>query len=81
MLQQPQELQTWKSRLNHPYQPHDEETPDHALTHYFGPACYYCVETIVAPCGVVIAWTKFDKSESPTKILNFLETIYPNIES
>ena len=29
----------------------------------------------------MIAWTKFDKSESPTKILDFLETIYPHIES
>jgi len=36
------------------------------------------VETICAPCGVVIAWTKFDKSESPTNILNWLGTVYPN---
>ncbi|KAF8871465.1 hypothetical protein BD779DRAFT_1613941 [Infundibulicybe gibba] len=45
------------------------------------PAKFYCVETICAPCGVVIAWTKFDKSESPTNILNFLEDIYPTEES
>ena len=81
MLQQPQEPQPWQSQQNHPQQPHDEEIPNHVQTHYFSPAYYYCVETIVAPCGVVIAWTKFDKSESPTKILDFLETIYPNIES
>ena len=80
MLQQPQELQAWQSLQNYPYQPHDEETQGHVLTHYFSPARYYCVETIVAPCGVVIAWTKFDKSESPTKILKFLEKFYPNIE-
>ncbi|KAF8800504.1 hypothetical protein BYT27DRAFT_7262903 [Phlegmacium glaucopus] len=81
MLQRPQELQPWQSQQNHPHQPHDEETPDRVLTHYFSPARYYCVETIVAPCGVIIAWTKFDKSESPTKILNFLRTIYPTTES
>ncbi|KAF8815486.1 hypothetical protein BYT27DRAFT_7079895, partial [Phlegmacium glaucopus] len=32
-------------------------------------------------CCFVIAWTKFDKSKSPTKILNFLRTIYPTTES
>jgi hypothetical protein len=34
------------------------------------------VETICAPCGVVIAWTKFARSESPTNILQFLEDVY-----
>ena len=28
-------------------------------------------------CGVVHAWTLFDKAESPTHILNFLEAVYP----
>ena len=42
---------------------------------------FYCVETVCAPCGVVIAWTKFDKSESPTQILKFLESIYQTEES
>jgi hypothetical protein len=65
----------------YPHQPHDEEIPNHVQTHFFSPARYYCVETIVAPCGVVIAWTKFDKSESPTKILDFLGTIYPDVDS
>ena len=36
------------------------------------------METICAPCGVVIAWTKFDRSESTTKILQFLEQVYPS---
>ena len=49
--------------------------------HYFGPSKFYCVETICASCGVVIAWTKFDKSESPTNILKFLESVYPTEES
>ena len=38
--------------------------------HFFGPSQFYCVETICAPCGIVIAWTKFNRSESPTNILN-----------
>ncbi|KAF8883466.1 hypothetical protein BD779DRAFT_1612302 [Infundibulicybe gibba] len=37
--------------------------------------------TICAPCGVVIAWTKFDKAESPTNILQFLEDVYPTEET
>ncbi|PPQ85143.1 hypothetical protein CVT25_004107 [Psilocybe cyanescens] len=48
---------------------------------YFGPGQWYCVVTITAPCGVVIAWTKFNKSESPTKILNWLQSVYPTEES
>jgi len=39
------------------------------------------VETICAPCGVVIAWAKFAKAESPTNILAFLETVFPTEES
>ncbi|KAF8877117.1 hypothetical protein BD779DRAFT_1416819, partial [Infundibulicybe gibba] len=62
-------------------QPHDEESTEHERKHYFSPARFYCIETICAPCGTVIAWTKFDKSESPTNILNFLEDIYPTEES
>ena len=81
MLQRPQELQPWQTQLNHPHQPHDEENSEHVRKHFFSPARYYCVETVVAPCGVVISWTKFDKSESPTNILNYLDTIYPTPES
>ena len=36
------------------------------------------METICAPCSVVIAWAKFDKSESPSNILNFLNSVYPD---
>ena len=39
------------------------------------------VETICAPCGIVNSWAKFAKSESPTNILNFLESVYPTEES
>ena len=38
------------------------------------------METICAPCGTVIAWTLFNKSESPTQILDFLEAVYPTPE-
>src|SRR5271168_2591379 len=48
---------------------------------YFSAKQFYCVETVCAPCGVVIAWTKFDKSESPTQILKILESIYQTEES
>ena len=48
---------------------------------YFSPSQFYCVETLCALCGVVIAWTKFAKSESPTKILKLLKDTYPNKET
>ncbi|KAF8882300.1 hypothetical protein BD779DRAFT_1612503 [Infundibulicybe gibba] len=62
----------WQSGLQQNNQPHDESTPEAKRKNYFGPSCFYCVETICAPCGVVIAWTKFDKAESPTIFCNFL---------
>ncbi|KAF8999968.1 hypothetical protein BDQ17DRAFT_1245985 [Cyathus striatus] len=42
---------------------------------------FYCVETICAPCGVVIAWTKFAKSEGACQIVEFLENVYPMQET
>src|ERR1700678_990484 len=62
-------------------QPHDQDVPEHQKKNYFSPNGFYCVETICAPCGTVIAWTKFVKSESPTNILNFLANIYPTEDS
>ncbi|KAF8992085.1 hypothetical protein BDQ17DRAFT_1392896 [Cyathus striatus] len=44
---------------------------------YFSPSQFYCVETICAPCGVVLAWAKFDKSESIDQIFDFLEKVFP----
>jgi hypothetical protein len=69
MLQRPGERNPWQPGLRRTEQPHDDDDDDVEIprVHYFGPAKFYCVETICAPCGVVIAWTKFDKSESPTK--------------
>ncbi|KAF8998997.1 hypothetical protein BDQ17DRAFT_1501845, partial [Cyathus striatus] len=73
----------WLCRLrrrNNP--PHDwpnneTQEPDN----YFTASRFYCVETICAPCGVVIAWTKFVKSEGAAQIMDFLEDVYPIQES
>jgi len=84
MLQRPSERNPWQPGLRRTEQPHDNDNDEEMeipREHYFGPAKFYCIETICAPCGVVIAWTKFDKSESPTNILNFLESVYPTEES
>ena len=83
ILQRPGELQVWQrpphSAIQHP---HDEEAPENVQRkNYFSPNQFYCVETLCAPCGVVIAWTKFAKAESPTNILNFLQDIFPTEES
>ncbi|KAF8984862.1 hypothetical protein BDQ17DRAFT_1393809 [Cyathus striatus] len=48
---------------------------------YFVAPQFYCVETLCAPCGVVIAWTKFVKSEGASQIMDFLEDIYLTPES
>ena len=73
----------WLPIHNQEFQPHDE--PGHGeevpKDNYFRAPRFYCVETICAPCGVVIAWTKFAKAESPTNILNWLQSVYPFPES
>ena len=70
----------WQSPLNQNAQPHDQipaAEENIQRNHYFSPSRFYCIETICAPCGVTIAWAKFAKSESPTNILRFLESVYP----
>ena len=68
-------------------QAHDEIAPEEdeegsvKRKHYFGPSRYYCTETACFPCGVVLGWSLFNKSESPTKILHFLESLFPTPES
>jgi hypothetical protein len=76
-FQRPGENPPWQPAAHVNLQPHDESTPETHRRNYFTPSRFYCVETICAPCGIVIAWAKFAKSESPTNILNFLETVYP----
>jgi hypothetical protein len=72
----------WLSNHNQEFQPHDE--PGHGeetlQDNYFRAPRFYCVETICAPCGVVLVWTKFAKAELPTNILNFLQSVYPTSE-
>ena len=59
-------------------QPHDEDPGSQSRKdNHFVPPHFYCVETICAPGGAVHAWTLFDKAESPTHILNFLDAVYP----
>ena len=81
MLNRQGENLVWNNPIDHEVQPHDEEAPEAQQKNYFSPSQFYCVETLCAPCGVVIAWTKFAKSESPTKILKFLKDTYPNKET
>jgi hypothetical protein len=70
---------------NRNLQPHDQPAQAPARrnqlkTHFIAPR-FYCVETICTPCGVVIAWGKFAKAESPTNILDFLDKMYPDVNS
>jgi hypothetical protein len=82
MLNRRQESLPWNSQNDREHQPHDEPAPDPIKPkHYFGPATFYCVETICAPCGVVVAWAKFAKSESESNILAFLNQVYHSKES
>ncbi|KAL4247229.1 CxC6 like cysteine cluster associated with KDZ domain-containing protein [Pleurotus pulmonarius] len=59
----------------------NEEVSGTKYNNYFSAPRFYCVETLCAPCGVVIAWRKFAKAEGVAKILRFLEDIYPNTHS
>ena len=81
MLRRSNENVPWQHVQERAVQPHDEEASDTLKANFFGPNRFYCVETICAPCGVVIAWAKFAKAESPANILNFLESVYPTEES
>ena len=78
MLQRPDETNAWQPNRQgaNPQWHDDPDTDPPPPPNYFRAGRFYCVETICAPCGVVIAWTKFAKSESPTNILNFLGTVY-----
>ena len=82
-IQHPDEQMPWNPTRRRTQRSHDDDGNDEPppSPHFFGPSRFYCVETICAPCGVVIAWTKFDKSESPTNILNFITSVYPTPDS
>ena len=81
ILRRPGENLPWQPNIQREFQPHDQDVvPEHPKKNYFSPNRFYCVETICAPCGTVIAWVKFAKSESPTHILRFLARVYPTEE-
>jgi hypothetical protein len=72
----------WLPQINRQVQAHDEPAAvARPRDNYFTAPRFYCVETICAPCGVVVAWTKFAKAESETNILNFLQHVYPDPDS
>ncbi len=78
MLRWPAENLEWLPKIQRDFLPHDGPVPaERENKTYFSPNRFYCVETICAPCGTVIAWAKFDKSESPTNIMKFLNEVYP----
>lgn len=89
MLQHPNDTDTiaWQpDKRETYYESHDN--PDASansskpkIKNYFSPSRIYCIETICAPCGVVIAWAKFPKAESPENILSFLEFVFPKSET
>lgn len=76
-----EEAQSWLPTITHQTQAHDDPvTTNQTCNNYFTPSHYYCIETLCALCGVVIAWTKFDKAESLTNILNWLNEVYPTAD-
>ncbi|KAM6489956.1 hypothetical protein JOM56_002878 [Amanita muscaria] len=76
-LRRPDETWPWMPAAPHQVQAHDEEPQASRIRDCFLPPRVYCVETICAPCGVVVAWAKFHNAESPTNILEFLQAVYP----
>ena len=70
-MQRPDENLLWQPTPVPNPQPYDGAISEVEHKNYFTPHRFYCIETICAPCGVVIAWAKFAKSESPTNILSF----------
>ncbi len=80
MVRRQGETLQWESASAPNPQRHDEDMPQIQQLNYFTSRRFYCVETICAPCEVVIAWTKFAKAESPENILNFLQSVYPTEE-
>jgi hypothetical protein len=79
MFHHPSEDVPWQTAPPINTQQHDEPAPEVRRATYFVAPRFYCVETICAPCGGVIAWTKFATAES--NILQFLESTYPTEES
>ena len=82
-LKDPNDPYAWQTqnRNSQDRQPHDEpasKKKSKKKNNYFTSGRFYCVETICAPCGAVIAWKKFDVAESPKNIMDFLDEVYPD---
>jgi len=60
---QPDDSWPWMQANQRVQQPHDQEADTSRDRDAFVPSRIYCVETICAPCGVVVAWAKFPKAE------------------
>jgi len=80
ITQRPTENLPWVANREPRIQPHDEEMEEPVRSNHFKVPSFYCVETVCALCSVIVAWTKFAKAESPTKILAFLEKVFPTEE-
>jgi hypothetical protein len=72
--------QSGRTRQRPPSHDADGESTQPQRKHYFYPSRFYCVELMVNPCGVPIGWDLFAKSESPTKIIAFIEKMHPPSE-
>lgn len=81
VLRRANENLPWEPSITANVQPHDKPGTERQRKIYFIAPRFYCVETVCAPCGVVIAWAKFAKSESPTNILAFLQQVFPTEQS
>lgn len=83
--QSEQETQTWNpTQRTRPDAPAHDEDGEPVLSpklHYFLPGRFYCVELMTNPCGVPVAFALFDRSESPTKIIDFIELHHPTPQS
>jgi hypothetical protein len=85
IARRPLEAAPWRPDIPNQVHPaHDEpEGEEHAsqYSHYFVAGHFWCVETMMRPCGVVLAWDLWDKSESVSKIAAFIQKHHPTPET
>ena len=68
---QSSENQPWQPATESSAQPHDEPAPEVQYATYSMPRQFCCVETICAPCGVVIAWATLHFQNHPHTLWSF----------
>jgi hypothetical protein len=65
-LRQADDTLPWMQQRSSNQQPHDQEANDsQSNKDHFIPSRTYCVETLCAPCGVVVAWTNLQRQSHP----------------